>query len=95
MDRRPTAMPTAMRPRWCSCTAGRRRTRRWIERAILCFDQALTDIGVADDAPLRQVLHDYFVWTTSVSFSRVLTALPSDVPIGLVLPHWSWSGLEG
>jgi hemoglobin len=63
-------------------------------RAILCFDQALTDIGVADDAPLRQVLHDYFAWSTSVSFSRYFRSA-EDVPIGLVLPHWSWSGLEG
>jgi hemoglobin len=63
-------------------------------RAILCFDQALTDVGVADDAPLRQVLHDYFAWTTSVSFSRYSRSA-DDVPIGLVLPHWSWSGLEG
>jgi len=63
-------------------------------RAILCFDQALTDIGVADDVPLRQVLHDYFVWATSVSFSRY-SGSAADVPIGLVLPHWSWSGLEG
>jgi hemoglobin len=62
-------------------------------RAILCFDQALTDIGVTDDAPLRQVLHDYFVWTTSVSFSRY-SRFAEDVPTDLVLPHWSWSGLE-
>jgi hemoglobin len=63
-------------------------------RAILCFDQALTDVGVAEDAPLRQVLHDYFAWTTSVSFSRYSRSA-EDVPIGLVLRRWSWSGLEG
>jgi len=63
-------------------------------RAILCLDQALTDVGVAEDAPLRQVLHDYFAWTTSVSFSRYSRSA-EDVPIGLVLRRWSWSGLEG
>jgi hemoglobin len=31
-------------------------------RAIACFDQALVDAGLAGDAPLRQVLHDYFAW---------------------------------
>jgi hemoglobin len=28
-------------------------------RAIACFDRALADAGLADDGPLRQVLHDY------------------------------------
>lgn len=63
------------------------------QRAILCFDQALTDIGMADDSPLRQVLHDYFEWVTR-SYSRYHRSA-GDVPIGLVLPHWSWSGMEG
>ena len=64
------------------------------QRAILCFDQPLTDIGVANDARLRQVLHDYFVCTTSMSFSQYPHSA-DDVPVGLILPHWSWSGLEG
>jgi hemoglobin len=29
-------------------------------RAIACFDQALVDVGLADDDRVRQVLHDYF-----------------------------------
>src|SRR3984957_14493394 len=33
-------------------------------RAIICFDQALSDLGLADDDPVRQVLHDYFTWAT-------------------------------
>jgi hemoglobin len=31
-------------------------------RAIVCFDQAMADVGLADDSALRQVLHDYFAW---------------------------------
>src|SRR5215475_13819405 len=31
-------------------------------RAIACFDQALSDTGLAVDEQLRQVLHDYFAW---------------------------------
>jgi truncated hemoglobin YjbI len=34
-------------------------------RAIACFDQALADVGLAHDGPLRQVLHDYFAWATT------------------------------
>jgi hemoglobin len=34
-------------------------------RAIDCFDQALADVGLADDGALRQVLHDYFAWATT------------------------------
>ena len=60
-------------------------------RAIACFDQALADVGLADDeAPtgatrlLRMGDDDHDV------------ALPrgaDDVPDGLRLPHWSWDGL--
>src|SRR5215211_3230726 len=34
-------------------------------RAVACFDQALTDIGFADDDPARRVLLDYFAWATT------------------------------
>jgi hemoglobin len=60
-------------------------------RAIACFDQALADVGLADD-PLRQVLHDYFAWATNTTMSRYETA--DDVPNGLSIPHWSWDGLQ-
>ena len=40
-------------------------------RAIACFDQALTDAGLADDPRLRQVLHDYFAWATSASMAAL------------------------
>jgi hemoglobin len=61
-------------------------------RAIACFDQALTDVGIAD-GPLRQVLHDYFAWATTTTMSRY-HASADDVPDGLRIPHWSWDGLE-
>ncbi len=40
------------------------------QRAIACFDQALTDIGVSDNDPLRVVLYDYFAWATTTTMSR-------------------------
>src|SRR5262249_15431012 len=39
-------------------------------RAIACFDQALADVGLADDSALRQVLHDYFAWATTTTMAR-------------------------
>jgi hemoglobin len=61
-------------------------------RAIVCFDQALADVGLADD-PLRQVLHDYFAWATTTTMSRYHHSA-DDVPDGLSIPHWSWDGLQ-
>jgi hemoglobin len=60
-------------------------------RAIACFDQALTDIGIAEGS-LRQVLHDYFAWATTTTMSRY-HASADDVPDGLHIPRWSWDGL--
>jgi hemoglobin len=61
-------------------------------RAIACFDQALTDVGLATDERLRLVLHDYFAWATSTSMARYHES-DDDVPDGLRIPRWSWNGL--
>jgi hemoglobin len=63
-------------------------------RAIACFDQALDDVGIDDDGPLRQVLYDYFAWATTTTMARYHHSA-DDVPPGLGIPHWSWDGLEG
>ncbi len=63
------------------------------QRAIACFDQAMTDIGVGDDDPVRSVLHDYFAWATTTTMSRYHQSA-DDVPTGLSIPHWSWNGLQ-
>ena len=62
------------------------------ERAISCFDDALTDAGLAGDERLRQVLHDYFAWATTVSMAAYHESA-ADVPDGLRIPRWSWDGL--
>jgi hemoglobin len=62
-------------------------------RAIDCFDQALADCGLAGDERLRQVLHDYFAWATTVPMARYHTSA-DDVPDGLRIPQWSWDGLD-
>jgi hemoglobin len=61
-------------------------------RAITCFDRALTDLALADDDPVRHVLHDYFAWATNTTMSRHHDST-DDVPEGLPIPHWSWDGL--
>jgi hemoglobin len=62
-------------------------------RAIACFDQALTDLGLRPDEPVRQVLYDYFAWATTTNMSRY-HACADDVPAGLSIPRWSWDGLR-
>lgn len=62
-------------------------------RAIACFDQALEDIGLNTDEPLRQALHDYFTWTTTTTMSRYHESA-DDVPDDLQIPRWSWDGLQ-
>ncbi len=63
------------------------------QRAIACFDQALTDIGLSQTDAIRGVLHAYFAWATATSMSRY-HASAADVPDGLHIPHWSWAGLQ-
>lgn len=63
-------------------------------RAIACFDQALTDVGLNDSEALHKVLHDYFAWATNTAMSRYQRS-PDDVPDGLRIPQWSWDGLVG
>jgi hemoglobin len=62
-------------------------------RAIACFDQAMTDVGVDQEDPVRTVLHDYFAWVTTESLARFPRSA-DDVPAGVRLPHWSWDGLQ-
>jgi hemoglobin len=63
-------------------------------RAIDCFDQALSDVGIAEQIPLAQVLHDYFAWATTTTMARYHESA-DDVPDRLTIPKWSWDGLVG
>jgi hemoglobin len=62
-------------------------------RAVVCFDQALEDVGLTAE-PLRQVLHDYFAWATTQTMGRYHESA-DDVPAGLSIPRWSWDSLQG
>jgi hemoglobin len=61
-------------------------------RAIACFDQAMTDVGLDGDERTSQVLHDYFAWATTTTMARYHHSA-DDVPAGLSIPLWSWDGL--
>lgn len=62
-------------------------------RAIACFDEALTDIGLTDDDPVRAVLHDYWAWATTTTMAAHHVSA-DDVPAGMSIPRWSWDGLQ-
>jgi hemoglobin len=62
-------------------------------RAIACFDQALTDLGLVADEPLAQARHDYFAWATTTTMARY-PGSADDVPENLSLPRWSWDGQQ-
>src|SRR5262245_20926684 len=51
-------------------------------RAIACFDQALADVGLRADEPVRRVLHDYFAWATTTTMARYHESA-DQVPDGL------------
>jgi hemoglobin len=72
--------------------SGNGRHEEMDRRAIACFDRALDDVGLTAE-PLRQVLHDYFVWATTTSMARYPES-DSAVPDGLPIPKWSWDGLH-
>jgi len=63
-------------------------------RAIRCFDEAMSDVALAEEDPVRAVLHDYFAWATTTTMARYHRSA-DDVPDGLRLPRWSWDGLQG
>jgi hemoglobin len=73
--------------------SGNGRHEEMDRRAIACFDQALDDTGLAADGRLRQVLHDYFAWATTITMARYHRSA-ADVPDGLAIPHWSWEGRQ-
>ena len=63
------------------------------QRAVACFDQALTDAGFDREPALRKALYDYFAWATSTTMNRYHRSA-DDVPEGMTVPRWSWNGLQ-
>lgn len=61
-------------------------------RFVDCFVRAMDDAALPEDADLRAGMRAYMEWAVR----DVLTYSPagSDVPAGLGVPRWSWSGLQ-
>jgi hemoglobin len=61
-------------------------------RAIECFDCAMDDIRLTNEA-LRRVLHEYFAWATTTSMASYPDSA-DEAPSDLRIPQWSWEGLQ-
>jgi hemoglobin len=59
------------------------------ERAVACFAAALDDVGLAT-GPVGAALREYFAWATE-AISRYSDSA-DDVPDGLAVPRWTWTG---
>lgn len=60
------------------------------ERARACFELAIGDAKLPDDAALRAALVSYFGWATTAMSKYPHSA--DHVPAGLPLARWSWDG---
>jgi len=62
------------------------------DRFLACFDQAMDDAGLPDDAELRSALHSYMRWATRevMSYAPDDSAVERDLP----MPRWGWEGQE-
>lgn len=61
-------------------------------RFVACFVGAMDDVGMSVDPDFRGAMRAYMEWAT-----RRFVAYPddpADVPEGLVVPRWSWDGLQ-
>ena len=61
-------------------------------RFVECFVKAADDAGLPDDPEFRSALRAYMAW--AVSDVMVYSPRASIVPGSLLVPHWSWDGLE-
>jgi hemoglobin len=59
-------------------------------RAIECFERAVEDAALPDDAALRAALVAYFRW--SITRMSAFPGSADDVPSGLGVARWSWDG---
>ena len=59
-------------------------------RFVICFVQAMDDVGLPDDPQFRAVMRSYM----EVAVDEVLCYGSRDakVPRGLTMPRWSWDG---
>ena len=61
-------------------------------RFLDCFLAALDDAGIPAEPTLRTALHDYMAW--AVDEFMAYAPYGARVPHDVVVPHWSWDGLQ-
>lgn len=61
-------------------------------RFVTCFVQAADDAGLPADPEFRAALRSYMEW--AVAEVLAYPGPPGEVPAGLGVPRWSWSGLQ-
>jgi hemoglobin len=61
-------------------------------RFVDCFVGAMDEVGLPDDPEFRAVMRAYMEWATRdvMAYAPFGAAVPDD----LVVPRWSWDGLE-
>ena len=62
------------------------------DRFVACFVQAADDADLPDQPEFRSALRAYMEW--AVRQVHAYSPRGSSVPDGLVVPHWSWDGLQ-
>jgi hemoglobin len=62
------------------------------ERFLSCFDGAIDDAGLPEDAAFRAALHAYMRW--AVEDVLTYSAVDAVVARGAAMPRWGWDGLE-
>ena len=62
------------------------------DRFVGCFVRAADDATLPDELDFRKVLRDYMEW--AVREVHEYNPPGSSVPPGLVVPRWSWEGLQ-
>jgi hemoglobin len=61
-------------------------------RFVTCFVQAADDAGLPADPEFRAALRSYMEW--AVAEVLAYPGPPGEVPAGLTVPRWSWTGLQ-
>lgn len=75
-----------------SLHAGTGADEEYTSRFLACFDAAVNDAALPDNAEFRVALHDYMVSATNEVGS--ISPPGSIVPENMSFPQWSWGGAQ-
>ena len=61
-------------------------------RFVKCFDRAVDDAGLPQDAAFRAAMHAYMVWAVEVVLAY--SDAEALIPPAAEMPRWGWDGPE-